>query len=72
MLLDSQYDPDISLHSIREEFMTKADASAEIKRLDDALDDMGFPLVFCHNDLNIGNIVFDERTGKAALFERHG
>ena len=28
------------------------------------LEKVGSPLVFCHNDLLVGNVVFDDSTGK--------
>lgn len=48
----------------RWKIMSKAELAQEINHMEAELKDCDSPIVFCHNDLLLGNIVYDEALGK--------
>lgn len=45
--------------------MPKGDVVTEVGRLEAAINDMEFPVVFCHNDATTMNIVYGQEEGLA-------
>ncbi|XP_064651945.1 ethanolamine kinase 2-like [Lineus longissimus] len=52
-----------------EEFPSKSDLQKELETLKKMVEDLKFPLVFCHNDLHPGNAIYDEEKDKATLVD---
>jgi len=54
----------LSKFGVSSGFGTKA-----IKEMKEILEAQGMPVTFCHNDLLLGNIIYDEKTSKVSFID---